>query len=54
VVGLDRVKALAAGEKHSLALREDGTVWSWGSNRSGRLGNGFLGYSSLPVPCALP
>ncbi|HEY0101807.1 MAG TPA: S8 family serine peptidase, partial [Pyrinomonadaceae bacterium] len=32
--------ALAAGNAHSLALRSDGTVWAWGSNASGQLGNG--------------
>jgi len=34
------VKAVAAGGDHSLALREDGTVWAWGSNSQGQLGDG--------------
>lgn len=29
---------VAAGAGHFLALREDGTVWSWGDNRYGQLG----------------
>ncbi len=37
---LTGVKAIAAGSSHSLALKEDGTVWAWGSNQEGQLGNG--------------
>jgi len=31
---------LAAGGTHSLALRADGTVWAWGWNDQGQLGDG--------------
>jgi len=31
---------VAGGYWHSLALRSDGTVWSWGSNMHGTLGDG--------------
>ncbi len=37
---LSGVKALAAGSSHSLALKDDGTVWAWGTNESGQLGDG--------------
>lgn len=30
VYGLTGVKAIAAGDSFSIALKEDGTVWSWG------------------------
>src|SRR5205085_5487960 len=40
VGGLTNVMALAAGASHSLALKTDGTVWAWGSNSTGQLGNG--------------
>ena len=33
--GLDRVVAIAAGGRFSLALRDDGTVTAWGYNRLG-------------------
>lgn len=42
-VPLTNVKAIATGGTHSLALRQDGTVWSWGYNGSGQLGNGSYG-----------
>ena len=37
-------QALATGQRNALALRSDGTVWSWGTNRVGELG---LGTNSL-------
>ncbi len=40
VTGLDHVTAIAAGWSSSFALKEDGTVWSWGSNTGGTLGQG--------------
>ena len=38
-----------AGLGSSLAVRSDGTVWSWGSNNSGALGDGTYTNRSLPV-----
>lgn len=40
VKGLENVIAISAGIKHSLALKSDGTVWAWGRNWEGQLGNG--------------
>ena len=40
---------IAAGSYHNLALAKDGTVWAWGYNRYGQLGNGKTSNSSLPV-----
>jgi alpha-tubulin suppressor-like RCC1 family protein len=34
------VTAIAAGGAHSLAVKHDGSVWSWGNNTSGQLGDG--------------
>jgi alpha-tubulin suppressor-like RCC1 family protein len=41
----------SAGGNHSLGLRANGTLWSWGSNGSGsgRLGDGTIIYRSSPV-----
>ena len=47
VVGLSGVIDIAAGETHSMAVRNDGTVWSWGTNAYGQLGDGTTS-PSLP------
>jgi alpha-tubulin suppressor-like RCC1 family protein len=33
-----QMEAIAAGNLHSLAVRDDGTVWAWGNNDDGQLG----------------
>jgi len=40
VVGLSSAKAIACGDHHAAALLSDGSVWTWGSNGSGELGDG--------------
>ena len=35
VTGIDNVAAIAAGGLHTLALKTDGTVWSWGTSHNG-------------------
>jgi alpha-tubulin suppressor-like RCC1 family protein len=40
VPGLDSVIAIAAGQSYALALKTDGTVWSWGRSSGGALGLG--------------
>ncbi len=37
-VGADTWKAVAAGVYHALAIRADGTLWTWGYNYYGQLG----------------
>ena len=45
------VVAIAAGLSHAVALKADGSVWSWGSNNNGNLGNpSIVGASNVPVP----
>src|SRR5690348_6973235 len=52
VRGLTGVVAVAGGTIHSLALRNDGTVWAWGSNEYGQLGDGTTSHRSTPVQVA--
>jgi alpha-tubulin suppressor-like RCC1 family protein len=40
---------IAAGGSHSLALRADATVWAWGSNLNGQLGDEPFDYRPRPV-----
>lgn len=47
--GLTGVVSVAAGFDQSLALKSDGTVWAWGSNKYGQLGNGTNTDSRTPV-----
>ena len=37
---VEGISAIAAGDHHSLALKTSGTVWAWGDNRYGQLGDG--------------
>ena len=48
----DDVIAISPGDSHTCALRRGGTVWCWGYNGSGELGNGIKGISSS-VPTAV-
>ncbi|MCA1831636.1 MAG: hypothetical protein ABR548_02225 [Actinomycetota bacterium] len=48
-VGLSGVSAVAAGSGMSLALKSDGTVWSWGNNWYGQLGdNSSIQWRNVP------
>src|SRR5258708_7128241 len=37
---LTGISAIMGGEAHNFALKPDGTVWSWGGNLFGQLGDG--------------
>jgi alpha-tubulin suppressor-like RCC1 family protein len=42
-------KQVATTGIHSLALKRDGTLWAWGNNWAGQLGNGTTNNSLVPV-----
>ena len=45
----NRVKAIDAGDQHSLALMEDGSLRAWGQNMYRKLGDGTTTNHSYPV-----
>jgi hypothetical protein len=49
VSGLTNVVAIAGGGYHSLAVKKDGTVWTWGNNSYGQLGDGTTTQRLVPV-----
>lgn len=49
---LSGVKAIAAGRGHTVALKDDGTVWAWGDNRYGSLGDMTATSRTTPVQVA--
>ena len=54
VPGLSGVITVAAGGNYTVALRDDGTVWAWGLNSSGELGDGTTTDRAAPVQVTGP
>lgn len=46
---LTQIVMISAGDHHDLALDERGTVWAWGRNGYGQLGDGTTNAASTPV-----
>ena len=49
ITGLTGVTFVVAGSDHSLAVTSDGTVWAWGANSLGQLGDETTIDRSAPV-----
>jgi alpha-tubulin suppressor-like RCC1 family protein len=49
VPNISGATAVAAGSNFSLALKSDGSVWTWGLSTWGQLGNGNTDNSTVPV-----
>ncbi|MGN0106776.1 MAG: RCC1-like domain-containing protein, partial [Hominilimicola sp.] len=46
---LHNAPMVVSGDNHSVALMSDGTVWTWGANESGQLGNNSVNEVTMPV-----
>lgn len=42
-------KEIDCGYWYSAAIKENGTLWMWGSNEQGQLGNGTYEHSYIPI-----
>lgn len=55
---LTKVVDAIAGDTHNLIVKDDGTVWSWGSNSAGQLGinesNNRYNVGSESIPLTIP
>ncbi len=49
IPGLTDVVAFSGHQQFNMALKLDGTVWAWGRNSSGQLGNGTVTNRSTPT-----
>ncbi|MFT5822727.1 MAG: alpha-tubulin suppressor-like RCC1 family protein [Crocinitomix sp.] len=49
LTGLPKISSIACGSWHSLALDNEGKVWSWGRNMYGMLGNGTTVSEEFPI-----
>ncbi|HLY74751.1 MAG TPA: RCC1 repeat-containing protein [Planctomycetota bacterium] len=55
IPGLSSIVAIAAGYDHGMALASDGSVWTWGNNSTGQLGNGLFTFvASANLPAQVP
>lgn len=48
-IGSDTWQFIIAGTYHSIAIKTDGTLWAWGYNMEGQLGDGTLISKNIPT-----
>ncbi len=48
-IGTNTWLSISAGASHCLAIRSDGTLWAWGFNNHGQLGDGSTNDSAVPI-----
>lgn len=49
VIGMSNTKAIGAGESHTIALKQDGSMFAWGDNEVGQIGDGTISNKRTPV-----
>ena len=52
--GAASAATVAGGADHSIAVKNDAKVWTWGANALGQLGNGSTTQSLVPIPLGAP
>lgn len=51
---MENVDSVSIGWNHAAAIKTDGSLWTWGENRSGQLGNGGTGNELDGTPANNP
>ncbi len=51
ISGLNDIKSISISGMHSLAVKQDGTVWAWGFNQTGQIGDSTTVDRHTPVQC---
>jgi alpha-tubulin suppressor-like RCC1 family protein len=46
---MDNISAVSAGALHTMAVKKDGTLWGWGNNQHGQIGDGTTENRLSPV-----
>lgn len=46
---MDGVAAVSCGSDYTGAIKTDGSLWMWGNNERGQLGNGTYSKSNIPI-----
>lgn len=49
ITGISKIIAISTGRNYSLAIQKDSTVWGWGNNSSGNIGDGTTIQRNVPV-----
>ena len=49
IFSMGAVREIAAGNRHTVAILHDGSLWAWGAGSRGQLGNGSLALHNTPV-----
>jgi rubredoxin len=49
IAGGTNWKQVAAGYSHTTAIKTDGTLWTWGNNNNGQLGDSTISHRSSPI-----
>jgi hypothetical protein len=52
IPGINGVSAIAAGANHTIAIKTDGSLWAWGWNSDGQLGDGTRVDRTTPMKIA--